>query len=350
MPQTVCDSESDKDGAGQSFVLHENMGYNDLLEKVSQRKAELELVELNGIKGYIVDVAYSHDTEIVQAEDKLHEELSNLIQKKGSKKAMKSSPSIFNEHSDNTKVHEGLEKKLNVNFKEIAKFAEKFRDARISMDVTQRQVATSIGKWRRKPINRSTISKFEMLELSISCMISLYPVLYDWLKNAQQQKQKGDNEFNNFIGVSKRKKRNIDMFDVKSTKILLKSFSLNPNPDNETIQKLSDDLNCSEKSITTWFSKHKSKNAKTNKRSSNSMYEALCKKLKEDSSKDCSEISSHVSITSKYYLQNASLQPSRGGLKKQSSTLQKKIDELKQKTMLDEKKTKDIITNQKTSS
>ena len=66
---------------------------------------------------------------------------------------------FINSNTDNTKVHEGLEKKLNVNFKEIAKFAEKFRDARISMDVTQRQVATSIGKWRRKPINRSTISK-----------------------------------------------------------------------------------------------------------------------------------------------------------------------------------------------
>lgn len=92
---------------------------------------------------------------------------------------------------------------IDIDPRELEAFAEKFKQRRIKLGVTQADVGQQLSRLKLPGVgslSQSTICRFESLTLSHNNMIALKPVLHSWLEQAEAEarnKRKSDDSSNN---------------------------------------------------------------------------------------------------------------------------------------------------------
>jgi POU domain transcription factor, class 4 len=87
---------------------------------------------------------------------------------------------------------------IDIDPRELESFAEKFKQRRIKLGVTQADVGQQLSKLKLPGVgalSQSTICRFESLTLSHNNMIALKPILHSWLEQAEadaRNKRKND--------------------------------------------------------------------------------------------------------------------------------------------------------------
>ena len=93
---------------------------------------------------------------------------------------------------------------IDVDPRELESFAERFKQRRIKLGVTQADVGQQLSKLKMPGVgslSQSTICRFESLTLSHNNMIALKPVLQAWLEFAEaEMRQRKKEEMNGSLG------------------------------------------------------------------------------------------------------------------------------------------------------
>ena len=168
---------------------------------------------------------------------------------------------------------------------ELEHFAEKFKQRRIKLGVTQSDVGQALGKLKIPGVgnlSQSTICRFESLTLSHNNMIALKPVLTTWLEKAEasaqlakkrqnsdhkdvekspdqindRPKEFGDNFESDFQNGRKRKRTSIAAPEKRA---LEKLFEDQPRPSSEKIAQIAEKLELRKNVVRVWFCNQRQK-------------------------------------------------------------------------------------------
>ncbi|CAH1778025.1 unnamed protein product [Owenia fusiformis] len=159
-------------------------------------------------------------------------------------------------HPINYTMHE-----LDCDPRELEAFAERFKQRRIKLGVTQADVGNALAKLKLPGVgslSQSTICRFESLTLSHNNMIALKPVLAAWLEEAEaaarEKKMLGDGQGKN--GDSKRKRTSIGDSEKRSLEAY---FQIQPRPSGEKISQIADKLDLKKSVVRVWFCNQRQK-------------------------------------------------------------------------------------------
>ncbi|CAF4548698.1 unnamed protein product, partial [Didymodactylos carnosus] len=99
---------------------------------------------------------------------------------------------------------------LDIDPRELEGFAERFKQKRIKLGVTQADVGQQLSRLKMPGIgslSQSTICRFESLTLSHNNMVALKPVLHAWLEFAEAEaRSKKKEELNGHNNNDKKRK------------------------------------------------------------------------------------------------------------------------------------------------
>merc|ERR1719266_2842648 len=96
--------------------------------------------------------------------------------------------------------------------RELEAFAERFKQRRIKLGVTQADVGKALANLKLPGVgalSQSTICRFESLTLSHNNMIALKPVLSAWLDEAEAARRDPDFQHDLFPPGEKKRKRDV---------------------------------------------------------------------------------------------------------------------------------------------
>jgi len=146
-------------------------------------------------------------------------------------------------------------------------FAREFREKRLKLNFTQREVGTAMGQLYGYVLSQTTISRFEALHLSMKNMSKLKPLLERWLLDTSSvyQNTKSGQTFwvsteisrSNLPLIKKRKKRTA--FDEKQKQQLIYLFNKNPKPTTENILEIAQKCNLPNNIVRVWFCNRRQK-------------------------------------------------------------------------------------------
>lgn len=172
---------------------------------------------------------------------------------------------------------------IDVDPRELEAFAEKFKQRRIKLGVTQADVGQQLSKLKLPGVgslSQSTICRFESLTLSHNNMIALKPVLQSWLEQAEADariKRKNDEVMSttsngtnssvssmSYIGNSssnaslerKRKRTSIAAPEKRSLEAY---FAIQPRPSGEKIAQIAEKLDLKKNVVRVWFCNQRQK-------------------------------------------------------------------------------------------
>jgi len=119
--------------------------------------------------------------------------------------------------------------------RELEAFAERFKQRRIKLGVTQCDVGKALANLKLPGVgalSQSTICRFESLTLSHNNMIALKPVLSAWLDEAEAAKRDPEGTGNGVLppGEKKRKRTSIAAPEKRSLEAY---FAVQPRPSGE---------------------------------------------------------------------------------------------------------------------
>ncbi|CAD5113438.1 unnamed protein product [Dimorphilus gyrociliatus] len=143
--------------------------------------------------------------------------------------------------------------------RELEAFAERFKQRRIKLGVTQADVGKALGNLKLPGVgslSQSTICRFESLTLSHNNMIALKPVLAAWLDEAERQAHAHHAEVFNTVTDKKRKRTSIAAPEKRSLEAY---FAVQPRPSGEKIAQIADKLDLKKNVVRVWFCNQRQK-------------------------------------------------------------------------------------------
>uniref|UniRef100_A0A3B3UZ07 POU domain protein n=1 Tax=Poecilia latipinna TaxID=48699 RepID=A0A3B3UZ07_9TELE len=144
--------------------------------------------------------------------------------------------------------------------RELEAFAERFKQRRIKLGVTQADVGSALANLKIPGVgslSQSTICRFESLTLSHNNMIALKPILQAWLEEAegaQREKMSKPDIFNG--GEKKRKRTSIAAPEKRSLEAY---FAVQPRPSSEKIAAIAEKLDLKKNVVRVWFCNQRQK-------------------------------------------------------------------------------------------
>lgn len=147
--------------------------------------------------------------------------------------------------------------------RELEAFAERFKQRRIKLGVTQADVGKALANLRLPGVgalSQSTICRFESLTLSHNNMIALKPILHAWLEEAEAQtrNKRRDPEAPSVLpaGEKKRKRTSIAAPEKRSLEAY---FAVQPRPSGEKIAAIAEKLDLKKNVVRVWFCNQRQK-------------------------------------------------------------------------------------------
>ncbi|KAJ8407084.1 hypothetical protein AAFF_G00287600 [Aldrovandia affinis] len=144
--------------------------------------------------------------------------------------------------------------------RELEAFAERFKQRRIKLGVTQADVGSALANLKIPGVgclSQSTICRFESLTLSHNNMIALKPILQAWLEEAegaQRDKLSKPDILNG--GEKKRKRTSIAAPEKRSLEAY---FAVQPRPSSEKIAAIAEKLDLKKNVVRVWFCNQRQK-------------------------------------------------------------------------------------------
>lgn len=133
--------------------------------------------------------------------------------------------------------------------RELETFAERFKQRRMKMGVTQ----TDVGKFiPLGTLSQSTVCRFESLLMSRKKMIALKLILKAWLEEAESQAK---NEFSDPDYVVSA----LPAGEKKRKRLLEAYFAMQPRPSGEMIAAIAEELNLKKIVVKVWFRNRRQK-------------------------------------------------------------------------------------------
>ncbi|XP_046854458.1 POU domain, class 4, transcription factor 3-like isoform X2 [Xenia sp. Carnegie-2017] len=147
-----------------------------------------------------------------------------------------------------------------MNPRELEWFAERFKQRRIKLGVTQADVGAALANLKLAGVgslSQSTICRFESLTLSHNNMMALKPVLTAWLEEAEKA-YRSKNYKSEFLPNSekKRKRTSIGAAEKRSLEAY---FAMNARPSSDKISSIADKLDLSKNVVRVWFCNQRQK-------------------------------------------------------------------------------------------
>uniref|UniRef100_A0AAV2JCV5 POU-specific domain-containing protein n=1 Tax=Knipowitschia caucasica TaxID=637954 RepID=A0AAV2JCV5_KNICA len=127
--------------------------------------------------------------------------------------------------------------------RELESFAERFKQRRIKLGVTQADVGSALANLKIPGVgclSQSTICRFESLTLSHNNMVALKPILEAWLEEAERAQREKMAKPEIFSGADKKRKRTSIAAPEKRS--LEAYFAVQPRPSSEKIAAIAEKL------------------------------------------------------------------------------------------------------------
>ncbi|RWS20992.1 inhibitory POU protein-like protein [Leptotrombidium deliense] len=150
--------------------------------------------------------------------------------------------------------------------RELEAFAERFKQRRIKLGVTQADVGRALANLKLPGVgslSQSTICRFESLTLSHNNMVALKPILQAWLDAAEAQARKTRNGNRDAQDVNvlpasdkKRKRTSIAAPEKRSLEAY---FAVQPRPSGEKIAAIAEKLDLKKNVVRVWFCNQRQK-------------------------------------------------------------------------------------------
>jgi len=160
-------------------------------------------------------------------------------------------------------VAAGLHPDADTDPRELEAFAERFKQRRIKLGVTQADVGKALANLKLPGVgalSQSTICRFESLTLSHNNMIALKPILSAWLEEAEAQakNKRRDPDAPSVLpaGEKKRKRTSIAAPEKRSLEAY---FAVQPRPSGEKIAAIAEKLDLKKNVVRVWFCNQRQK-------------------------------------------------------------------------------------------
>ncbi|XP_015681290.1 brain-specific homeobox/POU domain protein 3-like [Protobothrops mucrosquamatus] len=144
--------------------------------------------------------------------------------------------------------------------RELEAFAERFKQRRIKLGVTQADVGSALANLKIPGVgclSQSTICRFESLTLSHNNMVALKPILEAWLEEAERaQREKLAKPESYSTGDKKRKRTSIAAPEKRSLEAY---FAVQPRPSSEKIAAIAEKLDLKKNVVRVWFCNQRQK-------------------------------------------------------------------------------------------
>ncbi|XP_034255485.1 inhibitory POU protein isoform X4 [Thrips palmi] len=157
----------------------------------------------------------------------------------------------------------GLHPDSDTDPRELEAFAERFKQRRIKLGVTQADVGKALAALKLPGVgalSQSTICRFESLTLSHNNMIALKPILQAWLEEAEAQarSKRQDPDAPSVLpaGEKKRKRTSIAAPEKRSLEAY---FNVQPRPSGEKIAAIAEKLDLKKNVVRVWFCNQRQK-------------------------------------------------------------------------------------------
>ncbi|KAM8835188.1 POU domain, class 4, transcription factor 3 isoform 1-T1 [Synchiropus picturatus] len=144
--------------------------------------------------------------------------------------------------------------------RELEAFAERFKQRRIKLGVTQADVGSALANLKIPGVgslSQSTICRFESLTLSHNNMIALKPVLQAWLEEAEAAHRERSGKPDLFSGGERKRKRTSIAAPEKRS--LEAYFAIQPRPSSEKIAAIAEKLELKKNVVRVWFCNQRQK-------------------------------------------------------------------------------------------
>lgn len=147
--------------------------------------------------------------------------------------------------------------------RELEAFAERFKQRRIKLSVTQADVGRALANLKLPGVgalSQSTICRFESLTLSHNNMIALKPILQAWLEEAEAQvKNKRKDPDAPSVLPATEKKRKRTSIAAPEKRSLEAYFAVQPRPSGEKIAAIAEKLDLKKNVVRVWFCNQRQK-------------------------------------------------------------------------------------------
>ncbi|EDO47033.1 predicted protein [Nematostella vectensis] len=147
-----------------------------------------------------------------------------------------------------------------MNPRELEWFAERFKQRRIKLGVTQADVGSALAHLKIPGVgslSQSTICRFESLTLSHNNMMALKPVLTAWLEEAEKAYK--TKQCNSAFLPNSDKKRKRTSIGAAEKRSLEAYFAMNPRPSSDKIASIAEKLDLSKNVVRVWFCNQRQK-------------------------------------------------------------------------------------------
>ncbi len=144
--------------------------------------------------------------------------------------------------------------------RELEWFAERFKQRRIKLGVTQADVGSALAHLKLPGVgslSQSTICRFESLTLSHNNMMALKPVLQAWLEEAEKAHRMKTNESAFLPNQDKKRKRT--SIGAAEKRSLEAYFAMQPRPSSDKIAAIAEKLDLSKNVVRVWFCNQRQK-------------------------------------------------------------------------------------------
>ncbi|XP_030912952.1 POU domain, class 4, transcription factor 1 [Geospiza fortis] len=157
-------------------------------------------------------------------------------------------------------AHMGCMSDVDADPRDLEAFAERFKQRRIKLGVTQADVGSALANLKIPGVgslSQSTICRFESLTLSHNNMIALKPILQAWLEEAEGAQREKMNKPELFNGGEKKRKRTSIAAPEKRS--LEAYFAVQPRPSSEKIAAIAEKLDLKKNVVRVWFCNQRQK-------------------------------------------------------------------------------------------
>ncbi|KAG7321165.1 hypothetical protein KOW79_015580 [Hemibagrus wyckioides] len=146
--------------------------------------------------------------------------------------------------------------------RELEAFAERFKQRRIKLGVTQADVGSALANLKIPGVgslSQSTICRFESLTLSHNNMIALRPVLQAWLDEAEAAHRDTSARTDLLLNSNGDRKRKRTSIAAPEKRSLEAYFAIQPRPSSEKIAAIAEKLDLKKNVVRVWFCNQRQK-------------------------------------------------------------------------------------------
>nr|XP_061801766.1 POU domain, class 4, transcription factor 3-like [Nerophis lumbriciformis] len=151
--------------------------------------------------------------------------------------------------------------------RELEAFAERFKQRRIKLGVTQADVGSALADLKIPGVgslSQSTICRFESLTLSHNNMIALKPVLHAWLEEAEaahRDRSAAPEPLGGGLcgGAEDARRRRRTSIAAPEKRSLEAYFAIQPRPSSEKIAAIAEKLDLKKNVVRVWFCNQRQK-------------------------------------------------------------------------------------------